>query len=124
MTTPAYTELLTAAEAHASDRLAESAGIAVATLMENAGRAVAEVIAERYAPRRAVVVAGSGNNGGDGVVVARLLKDRGWDVALVRAAEFKAAALQGAALIVDAIFGVGLNRAPEGEGCRGHRGDQ
>ncbi|MDQ3207547.1 MAG: NAD(P)H-hydrate dehydratase [Gemmatimonadota bacterium] len=58
------------------DRLAVSAGVELATLMENAGRAVAVVLADRYPHllRSGVLVAaGPGNNGGDGWVVARAL---------------------------------------------------
>jgi len=58
------------------DRRAESAGIALATLMDAAGRAVAQVLARRHPERLAggvVVAAGAGNNGGDGWVAARAL---------------------------------------------------
>ncbi len=68
--------VLTPGESADWDRLAESAGIALATLMDAAGRAVADVLARRYpAPlRQGVLVAcGKGNNGGDGWVVARVL---------------------------------------------------
>jgi len=68
--------VLTPAEAAAWDSRAESAGIAVPTLMDAAGRACAEVIARRYghALRGGVLVAaGTGNNGGDGWVLARTL---------------------------------------------------
>jgi NAD(P)H-hydrate epimerase len=58
------------------DQRAVTAGIELATLMESAGRAVAAVLAERYAYRLregVLVAAGPGNNGGDGWVVARAL---------------------------------------------------
>jgi len=65
------------------DRLAIGEfGIPGLTLMENAGRACADAICEAFGPgagKRALVVAGKGNNGGDGYVIARLLKERGWD---------------------------------------------
>ena len=68
--------VLTPEQANEWDRLAVSAGIELATLMENAGRAAAVVMANRYTHllRAGVLVAaGPGNNGGDGWVVARAL---------------------------------------------------
>jgi len=107
-------------------------------LMETAGQCVVEAIAgctEGRAPGRAVVLCGPGNNGGDGYVAARLLQDRGWEVAVfamgapdslpsdaraMRArwsrngevADLASApvALAGADLVVDALFGIGLTR--------------
>jgi NAD(P)H-hydrate epimerase len=125
-------ELLTTAEMAAADALAVARGVPSLTLMENAGRAVAEEIAARFAPCRAVVLCGPGNNGGDGYVAARLLKARGFDAVVARetvgkgdAAAMAArwdgqtvplerVALEGAALIVDALFGAGLSRPLEG----------
>jgi hydroxyethylthiazole kinase-like uncharacterized protein yjeF len=68
--------VLTPEQSNNWDRLAVSAGVELATLMENAGRAAAVVMANRYAHllRAGVLVAaGPGNNGGDGWVVARAL---------------------------------------------------
>src|SRR5581483_5327404 len=68
--------VLSPAESAAWDRLAESAGIDPATLMETAGRAAAAVVADRFGPalgRGVLIAAGPGNNGGDGWVVARAL---------------------------------------------------
>jgi NAD(P)H-hydrate epimerase len=129
-------EILTVAEMYAADRFAAEHGVPSLTLMENAGRAITEAIVKRYSPRAAMVLCGPGNNGGDGFVVARLLKERGWPVrlALLGARERlkgDAAAmaarwtgeseplsprlLDGSGLVVDALFGAGLERPLEGE---------
>lgn len=64
-------------------RTIEEFGVPGLALMENAGSACASAITEMYGcqERRAVVVAGKGNNGGDGFVIARLLHEQGWRVA-------------------------------------------
>lgn len=77
-------QLYSAAEMVAADRYAiDTLGIPGAVLMENAGRACAQLLEERCAecfPGPVVVVAGKGNNGGDGYVIARILADHGWQV--------------------------------------------
>jgi hydroxyethylthiazole kinase-like uncharacterized protein yjeF len=74
-------KVLTAAQMREADRLTtERYGIPGKELMENAGTAIAEFLRERFpdiAGRRILVLCGKGNNGGDGLVVARLLKDFG-----------------------------------------------
>jgi hydroxyethylthiazole kinase-like uncharacterized protein yjeF len=128
-------ELLTTAEMADADRLTIAAGTPGIELMENAGRAVADAAAAMLGGRSVLVVAGPGNNGGDGFVAARLLAKRGHTVrvALVgergrlkgdasRAADLwngpveaaRPAAVSGQDLIVDALFGAGLDRAGEG----------
>ena len=80
------TELLTAAQMRAIEAAAIASGeVTGLELMERAGRGVVEAIFEEWpefakAPHRAVVLCGPGNNGGDGFVVARLLKERAWEV--------------------------------------------
>ncbi len=114
-------------------------GISGLELMENAGRACADAISERFSSgegKRVLIVAGKGNNGGDGLVIARMLRERGWDarVLLVAAAadvvgdaaanlsrlepgvviyapegpSRHAELLQSATLIVDALLGTGV----------------
>ena len=64
-------------------RTIEEFGISGLTLMENAGRAAADVVVAEFGSSsglRVVVVAGKGNNGGDGYVIARLLREKGWQV--------------------------------------------
>jgi NAD(P)H-hydrate epimerase len=122
-------EVLTTAEMAAADAYAAAHGTPSAALMENAGRAVAGELAARFSPCRVAVLCGPGNNGGDGYVTARLLKARGFDVRVAchgQAAKGDAAAmaqmwdgetvaltpgaLEGAGLVVDALFGAGLSR--------------
>ena len=125
-------EILSNEQMARADAFAVASGVASLQLMENAGNAVADVIAARYAPWVTVVLCGPGNNGGDGFVVARRLAERGFAVRvacnLVTSADAGAmaerwtgprlplspAALEGATLIVDALFGAGLSRPLEG----------
>ena len=125
-------QILSVAQIGAADRAAIAAGTPGVVLMERAGQAVADEIVRRFSPRPAVVLCGPGNNGGDGYVVARLLKARGWPVRVLtlgppQTGEAKAAAAQwdgetaplalplGGELVVDALFGVGLTRPLSGE---------
>jgi ADP-dependent NAD(P)H-hydrate dehydratase / NAD(P)H-hydrate epimerase len=74
-------KVLTAAQMREADRLTtERYGIPGIELMENAGKAIAEFLREKFpdiASRKILVLCGKGNNGGDGLVVARMLKDSG-----------------------------------------------
>ena len=129
-------ELLSPAEMAEADRLTIAGGVPGMALMEKAGRAVAEAVARRHPPGTAVlVVAGPGNNGGDGFVAARLLAALGYRVRLMLAGE--RARLKGDAaaaagrwpgetapadpagvgspqVIIDALFGAGLDRPVAG----------
>jgi NAD(P)H-hydrate epimerase len=121
-------EILTTAEMAAADAFAVKQGVPSLTLMENAGRAVAEAIAARFKPCPVAVLCGPGNNGGDGFVVARLLDESGFTVCVatdgghkddadIMAAKWSGEvvaltpdALRGARLVVDGLFGAGLAR--------------
>lgn len=126
-------EILTVAQMYEADRYAVAHGVSSLTLMENAGRAVADRICKRCTPRPVAVLCGPGNNGGDGYVVARLLMHRGWNVWVETLGDM--ASLKGdaaemakqwtgevvglasgreAELYVDALFGAGLSRPLEG----------
>lgn len=127
--------LLTSAEMYRADQAAIQAGISGRTLMENAGSRAARVIMRHVRPCPAVVLAGPGNNGGDGYVIARHLKDNGWPVTVAHltepqrlkgdaaamaklwrgnTAQLEEHSIAGAGVIVDAVFGAGLARPLSG----------
>ncbi len=130
-------EILTVEEMAEADRRAIALGVPSLTLMENAGRAVADEAAKMVAPgARIAVLCGPGNNGGDGFVAARLLRERGFAVrvsCLVSVDQLKGDAAEMARrwggeiadydevdlsdvdLIIDSIFGAGLSRPIDGE---------
>jgi NAD(P)H-hydrate epimerase len=129
-------ELLSTEEMGRADRLTIAAGTPGLALMEAAGRAVAAAAAELAGARAVVAVAcGPGNNGGDGFVAARVLREQGHAVRVGllgnRAAlrgdaaamaerwggeiePLSAHTLAGADIIIDALFGAGLTRALDG----------
>ncbi len=127
--------ILSAEEMRRADALAVEAGVASASLMERAGEGVAQIVQRSFEKRPVAVLCGPGNNGGDGFVAARFLKDAGWPVRLGLLGERNAlkgdaalmaglydgevealtpALLDGAGLIIDAIFGTGLARPVDG----------
>jgi hydroxyethylthiazole kinase-like uncharacterized protein yjeF len=133
-------ELLTNVEMSEADRHTVACGVAGETLMENAGAAVAETVMARHPPgSRIAVVAGTGNNGGDGFVAARHLHEAGYRVtvhligrrdtirgdAAAAARQWQgrttigasdlAEGLTAAHVIVDALFGAGLDRPLVGD---------
>lgn len=111
-------ELLTPQEMAMADRLTIAAGTPGPVLMARAGAAVAEAVMRHVvAPARVLILAGPGNNGGDGFVAARLLAGQGYSVTLAllgdRAAlkgdaAWAAGTWDGPALPLDAALAVGL----------------
>jgi len=132
------TPLLDAAEQRALDRWAiEQRGVDGLELMERAGSGLARIVAEQVPRGLIAIVCGKGNNGGDGYVAARRLREAGRTVRVLALAAveelsgdarinaerlpgaapepFSAAALEGAAAIVDAILGTGFSGQPRGQ---------
>ena len=72
--------VLSVAQSYKADQSAADAGIAGVVLMEAAGTAIVDAVQARWSKRPVVVLAGPGNNGGDGFVAARLLKAAKWPV--------------------------------------------
>ena len=128
--------LLTANEMGKADQAAVVAGVPAMDLMAAAGKAVVDSVVERWSERPTLVLCGPGNNGGDGFVVAQLLRSMDWPVRLAflgavdslseEAAHFYQAwqgdiepfstgLLDQTELIIDAMFGAGLTRPLEGK---------
>jgi hydroxyethylthiazole kinase-like uncharacterized protein yjeF len=129
-------EVLTTAEMERADRLTIAAGTPGFALMLSAGQAVAEAAMQLVEEGAILVVAGPGNNGGDGFVVAAELAARGREVSVMLLCDrdslqgdaasaakgwkhpvlpFNPQAIGKPALIIDALFGAGLNRPVTGE---------
>ena len=124
--------LLRVAQMAEADRAAIAAGTPGSLLMQNAGDAVVREIVRRWPPRPVIVLCGPGNNGGDGFAIAVALAHIGWQVRVALLGErqrlrgdarshaarwtgpiepLSPAAIEGAGLVVDALFGSGLSRA-------------
>ncbi len=123
----------------ADRRASERHRIPSLLLMDRASRAAADVICAAYpAERAALVICGSGNNGGDGYAVARHLADAGWEVEIatprgcrpetpdamtmativktlgIRPRTYSSALLSSPRIVVDALLGIGAHGAPRG----------
>jgi hydroxyethylthiazole kinase-like uncharacterized protein yjeF len=129
-------EVLTTAEMERADRLSIAAGTPGFALMLSAGQAVAEAAVDLVEEGPILVVAGPGNNGGDGFVAAAELAAQGREVSVILMCErdalhgdaasaargwkypvlpFNPQAIGKPALIIDALFGAGLSRQVDGE---------
>jgi len=129
-------EVLTTAEMERADRLTIAAGTPGFALMLSAGQAVADAARNLVDEGPILVIAGTGNNGGDGFVAAAELAAQGREVSVILMCErdalkgdaasaargwkypvlpFNPQAIGKPALIIDALFGAGLSRTVEGE---------
>lgn len=130
------TEILSITQMKQAEDASLSGRTSSYTLMQRAGRAVADIVRERYEKQPVMVLCGSGNNGGDGFIAASELKRKKWDVTVAckleaeylegdvaRAAEewgddfetLDKVKLPEDGIIIDAIFGTGLEREITGD---------
>lgn len=124
--------ILTAAAMRSAEESVITAGTSTEQLMERAGASLAEAVLRYAGPLDTLVVCGPGNNGGDGYVAARLLRERGATVRVAASEEPATAAARWArgqwegpvetfsdaapaALLVDCLFGTGLKRGLDDE---------
>lgn len=130
------TEILSVAQMKQAESASVGGKTSSYTLMQRAGRAVADIVRERYEKQPVLVLCGMGNNGGDGFIAACELKRKKWNVTV--ACKVKTANLEGDAalaakewgddvvlfdalkipregLIIDAVFGTGLGREITGD---------
>ena len=125
-------EVLNTQEMYKADSDTIESGILGVELMENAGFSTAKIIIDNWNPCPLLILCGPGNNGGDGFVIARHLKKAGWPIrvaSLVSIDKYKGdaatmaqkwdgaiellsekTALTNTALVVDAVFGIGLSK--------------
>jgi ADP-dependent NAD(P)H-hydrate dehydratase / NAD(P)H-hydrate epimerase len=100
-----FAPLYTADEMRAAEQ-----GHDVETMMERAGRAVADAVLRRYPEaRRIAAVCGKGANGGDGRIALRVLAEAGRETS---------GELDGADIVIDALFGTGFHGAPREEAAQ------
>ncbi len=128
-------EVLTVEEMYQADQVSIERGISGSTLMENAGAGVADLVKAKFKPKSCLVLCGPGNNGGDGFVIARHLKNAGVQTKVALFGEKKKLAgdaqlmagkwrgkihplspdlIDKDILIIDAVFGAGLGRPVTG----------
>jgi ADP-dependent NAD(P)H-hydrate dehydratase / NAD(P)H-hydrate epimerase len=128
--------LLTSNEMCVADKAAVAAGVPALDLMAAAGKAVADAVIQRWSKCSVLVLCGPGNNGGDGFVIAQILRSAGWPVRLAflgsverlspeaehfyhawqgEVEEYSVDLLEQTDLVIDAMFGAGLTRPLEGK---------
>jgi hydroxyethylthiazole kinase-like uncharacterized protein yjeF len=119
--------IMTAADMRSAEAKAIAGGTSETALMERAGATLAEAVRLYIGPRPTLILCGPGNNGGDGYVAARHLRDRGYPVRVAALAEpSQEAAMwarsewngpveafadaEPAPILIDCLFGTGLSR--------------
>ena len=110
-------KVLTAQQMREADRQTIAGGTPADVLMSRAGTKVVEFLESEFAPlgrHRVVIFCGTGNNGGDGVVVGRLLKTRVASLQMVRVSDTPGPVDRDATIIIDALLGTGFREPLEG----------
>ncbi len=128
--------LLTPSEMQTADAAAVALGVSGTALMDAAGKAVADVVQAHWSRCPVIVLCGPGNNGGDGFVAARYLRDAGWPIRVTLMGEieslkgdaahaaslwkgpiepFHTSVMDDVELVIDGLFGAGLSRDIEGD---------
>jgi hydroxyethylthiazole kinase-like uncharacterized protein yjeF len=131
--------VLSAAQMYRAEKLATETGVTTLELMENACRSVVAEITSRWSPRKTLVVCGPGQNGGDGLGIACLLRQRRWMVEVALAepkqdfqgnakvmagrwgdgfVDLASIRVEDYVLVIDALYGIGLNKALKPSVCQ------
>jgi ADP-dependent NAD(P)H-hydrate dehydratase / NAD(P)H-hydrate epimerase len=109
-------KVVTSEQMREADRLTIERGTSGQALMERAGQSVVDTLKREFSPlkkQRVVIFCGKGNNGGDGLVVARLLEGRVKSLQVVRATQSRTDSSEPeidhkASIVVDALLGTGF----------------
>ena len=110
-------KVVSIAQAREADRRTIESGVPGSELMERAGARVVEFLEQEFVPlsrRRAVVFCGQGNNGGDGLVIARLLATRVESLQVIRVTDPPVAVDKTATIVIDALLGTAAREPVEG----------
>lgn len=109
--------VITSAQSRAADQAMFERGTPVETLMERAGGCLFEFLERQFAPlseQRVVVFCGTGNNGGDGLALSRLLERRVAELQVVKVTDAAVDYDRDATIVVDALLGTGFREPVEG----------
>ena len=110
-------KVLTAQQMREADRQTIERGTPADALMERAARGVVAFLESEFAPlarQRVVIFCGTGNNGGDGLMVGRLLKTRVAALQVVRVTDTRGPVDRDATIVIDALLGTGWREPVEG----------